>query len=481
MLELDLTKQNPLQKKQIECYHSVTSVSWSPDGTKIVSASTDRTIRVWSIDTGECLQTLKGHIGGVLAVSWSPDGKKIASASYDFTIRVWSANTGQCLKTLEGHTYWNGSVAWSPDSKKIVSGSYDATIKIWSANTGECLQTLKGHTKDVSSVSWSPDGTTIASGSGDTTVRVWSTETGVCLSSMWVSGPRGPVTSVGFNHDGSKIVSASDGDTTVRVWSTNTGVCERTLKGHEGYVESVSWSPDGTTIASGSVDKTIRVWSANTGECLQTLKGHTNNVNSVSWSPDGTTIASGSSSVGMRDKTIRVWSLNYPYILPILDDIEKLKTMYPDGDPHTTVGPNGQYKTYQPYKISFGRIRIYHNTFDIDFHAKVYYNDKLCGNMPLHLTATPDEKGKMLFLLQICPRNDAREEDDECEPAYIQIRTTFNHLFFKLIHESIRFVDQPVNPNSYTFRKKRVSRLTVNRKKRKQPYRRLKNNIKLRF
>ena len=78
-----------------------------------------------------CLQTLKGHSEGVLSVAYSPDGTKIISGSFDRTIKIWDANTGECLKTLEGHSIYVYSVAYSPDGTKIISGSRDKTIKIW--------------------------------------------------------------------------------------------------------------------------------------------------------------------------------------------------------------------------------------------------------------------------------------------------------------------------------------------------------------
>ena len=79
----------------------------------------------------KCLKTLEGHSHEVISVAYSPDGTKIISGSKDKTIKIWDANTGQCLKTLEGHTGTVRSVAYSPDGTKIISGSWDDTIKIW--------------------------------------------------------------------------------------------------------------------------------------------------------------------------------------------------------------------------------------------------------------------------------------------------------------------------------------------------------------
>ena len=122
----------------------------------------------------KCLKTLEGHSWDVYSVAYSPDGTKIISGSYDKTVKIWDANTGECLKTLEGHSSGAYSVAYSPDGTKIISGLSDKTIKIWDANTGQCLKTLEGDAWLVSSVAYSPDGTKIIS--VDNTIKIWGEE-----------------------------------------------------------------------------------------------------------------------------------------------------------------------------------------------------------------------------------------------------------------------------------------------------------------
>ncbi|MDD7589908.1 MAG: hypothetical protein SPJ75_05155, partial [Candidatus Onthomorpha sp.] len=99
-----------------------------------------------------CLKTLEGHSEDILSVAYSPDGTKIVSGSGDKTIKIWDANTGERLKTLKGHSSWVSSVAYSPDGTKIISGSADETVKIWDANTGQCLKIMKGGSEGVNSV-----------------------------------------------------------------------------------------------------------------------------------------------------------------------------------------------------------------------------------------------------------------------------------------------------------------------------------------
>ena len=118
----------------------VFSVSFSPDGQILASASGDNTVRLWNPNTGQLLNTLIGHltgsiagreVGGVLSVSFSPDGQILASASGDNTVRLWNPNTGQLLNTLIGHTDWVYSVSFSPDGKTLASGGADYTVRLW--------------------------------------------------------------------------------------------------------------------------------------------------------------------------------------------------------------------------------------------------------------------------------------------------------------------------------------------------------------
>ena len=107
------------------------SVAYSPDGSRLISGSDDRTIKIWNVSTGQCLQTLTGHTDYVWEVSYRPDGKRIASGSFDETIKIWDADTGKCLTTLTGHSDVVDSVAYSPSGKSLASGSDDYTIRLW--------------------------------------------------------------------------------------------------------------------------------------------------------------------------------------------------------------------------------------------------------------------------------------------------------------------------------------------------------------
>nr|MDJ0556179.1 WD40 repeat domain-containing protein [Microcoleaceae cyanobacterium MO_207.B10] len=138
----------------------VRSLAITPDGQTIVTGSSDNTIKVWDMATGNLKATLTGHSDSVRSVAISPDGQTIVSGSWDDTIKVWDLATGNLKATLTGHSSSVRSVAISPDGRTIVSGSWDETIKVWDLATGNLKATLSGHSKSLQSVAISPDGQT---------------------------------------------------------------------------------------------------------------------------------------------------------------------------------------------------------------------------------------------------------------------------------------------------------------------------------
>ena len=120
----------------------MSSASFSPDGSRVVTASNDDTARVWDVKTGSVLATLYGHTDAVDSAAFSPDGSRIVTASGDKTARVWDAETGAALTTLLGHSGGVGSANFSPDGSRIVTASEDKTARVWNTATGAIVATL---------------------------------------------------------------------------------------------------------------------------------------------------------------------------------------------------------------------------------------------------------------------------------------------------------------------------------------------------
>jgi WD40 repeat protein/predicted Ser/Thr protein kinase len=277
---------------------TVSSVAYSPDGSRIVTGSWDKTAIIWNASTGAKISTLNGHSDYVRSVAYSADGSRIVTGSDDNTAIIWNASTGAKIATLAGHTDSVYAVAYSPDGSRIVTGSDDNTAIIWNASTGAKISTLAGHTWDVWSVAYSPDGSSIVTGSADKTAIIWNASTGAKISTL--NGHSDYVLSVAYSPDGSRIVTGSD-DKTAIIWNASTGAKISTLAGHA--VSSVAYSPDGSRIVTGSSDGTAIIWNASSGAKITTLSGHTNSVWSVAYSPDGSRIVTGS-----VDNTAIIWN-----------------------------------------------------------------------------------------------------------------------------------------------------------------------------
>ena len=299
------------------------SLLYTSDGQLFIFSSYNKqTINIWNGQTGQRLLTLEPFLERITSLStqetdWrritslaiSPDGQSIASSHTDKTFNVWNAQTGQCLLTLEPHSERIYSLVYSPDASRIVTSSEDGTAKIWEVRTGDCLLTLC-HGQDIIRVAYSPNGKHIFSQSLSN-INVWDAQTGQCL--LILESHSMYFIALAISPDGSHIASALE-DGEIRVWNTQNGLCELILEGHSRATQCLAYSPNGSSIISCSNDNKIKVWDALNGKCLSTLAGHWGLINSLAYSPDGHLIVSGS-----YDKTIKVWDVQTGQCLLTLD------------------------------------------------------------------------------------------------------------------------------------------------------------------
>lgn len=157
------------------------AVDRSRDGTLLVSASSDRTARLWNPDTRAEIATLEGHTDLVTSVAVSPDGHRIATASKDGSVRVWTRN-GDCLLVAAHHGVGVNAVAWFPDGRRLAAASDDHTVSIFDSRTGRIRRVLEGHSDAVEHVAVYPDGVLLASASRDGSVGIWNAATGARLA-----------------------------------------------------------------------------------------------------------------------------------------------------------------------------------------------------------------------------------------------------------------------------------------------------------
>lgn len=355
----------------------VRSVSFSPDGQYIASASNDRTVKRWGRN-GKWLNDLP-HGESVLAVEFSPDSKALASitsdgkvqlwqrsskqpkvfpqqvkanrlsfspnggtlatANNDKTVKLWSTQDGRLLNTLP-HQDWVNGVRFSRDGITLVSASKDKTVKLWSRD-GRLLNAFRGHTGEVEEATLSPDGQFVVSGGHDKTVRLWQRD-GTLIKTL--DDHKEIVYSVDFSPDGEVFASAG-ADGTVRLWRNKDGELLNTFRGSNRAVRSVRFSPDGQILAATGDDGKIILWSRDIQNLVTVLKGHTDRVTSVSLSPDGQTLVSGSD-----DNTIRIWN-RYGKPLRTLSGHSGQMTQVrfsPDGQQFASASWDKTIKLWQP-------------------------------------------------------------------------------------------------------------------------------------
>ena len=281
-------------------FPSVNSVAIAPDHSVLASGSDDKTIRVWSMETGKEQAILQDHSQFVKSVAFNPhDSNVLASGSSDRTIKIWDWQQSQPLQTLTGHTNHVNAIAFSPDGTQIASASSDKTLKLWDLRSADCSTTLKGHTLAVQSIAFSPDGSQIASASSDKTARVWDLATQRQIQIL--EGHTWAVRAIAYSPDGNWLATGSE-DRTICLWDTATWQCVQVLSGHPWAIAALAFFPDSETLISGSWDKTAKFWQVNSGTELTALTGHTDSVNSVAIAIDGSCVATGS-----KDKTVKLW------------------------------------------------------------------------------------------------------------------------------------------------------------------------------
>jgi len=209
------------------------------------------------------LVSLEGHEGWVFGAGFSPDGDRIVTASEDKTAKIWDTHSGKVLLTLIGHQKMVVSAAFNADGTRVVTASQDNTAKVWDALSGKVMLTLDGHQAAVNSAAFSADGTRVVTASRDSTAKVWDAYNSRELRTLQNIQER--VLSAPMTTDGTRVVTASSAKT-LKIWDALSGKELRTLEGHQDVVKSAAFNSDGTRVVTTSFDKTAKVWDVLSGK-----------------------------------------------------------------------------------------------------------------------------------------------------------------------------------------------------------------------
>lgn len=309
LIEAERREEETLKQKaeKWKCIHTlaghsnwVCAVAISPDGQTLASGSSDNTVKLWNLPTGQEIGSFKGHLERVDSVTFSLDGNTLASSSSDNSVKLWNLRTQAEICTITGNISRVFPIIISPDRKE--GKTEDKTIKLWDLTMGQEMRPFNGNSNRGFPPVLSPDGETIAASGEDNAIALWNLHTGEEIPPLlghcrWVNA-------VAFSRDGKMLATASV-DETIKLWDWKTGQEICTLTGHSHWVNSVTFSADGKLLASGSMDRTIKLWNLKTGQEIRTISGHAGGVISITMSPDGKTLVSGST-----DGIIKIWRIN---------------------------------------------------------------------------------------------------------------------------------------------------------------------------
>ena len=343
---------------------TVHSAALSPDG-RTVATGAPTSIELWSADTGKHLRTLVGDMTyrgsrrEVYSLAYSPDGKLLASVSDGDDVRIWNAETGAQLHYIKDVAR-GGVLLFSPDSQTLVCSGFTYSYLNWplrivDPQKGEVVHSIVGHTRAVHAAAFSPDGKTLVSGGDDESIRIWDTDTWAPL--RMIGKGENHLNQTAYSPDGKTLIQTADGagdlyahhielirildpesgalihtlvgpaeknNTLIRIfYSPNSDefACKdgnsiwiysmkerkvlRIIEDRKYGISTVSYSPDGKILVSGSYVGPIQLWNPDTGENIRTLHGHTNAVGSTVFSRDGQYIASSGRYTG----DVRIWNV----------------------------------------------------------------------------------------------------------------------------------------------------------------------------
>ncbi|RZJ77176.1 MAG: hypothetical protein EOO47_17555, partial [Flavobacterium sp.] len=310
---------------------------FSSDQQQVIIASANASAQIWDMRTVERKLNLNAHQEELTFAHFSKDGKKALTVMFKNLLNIWDAITGKLINTIDiGTENFFTSANFSADSKKILTVN-DGSVSLFETETAELIRTI--NTPNAVAAIFSPDEREVLTAFDNGGAAIYDVETG--LERLRIEsivnkdeGNRFNIFSTSlpsYSRDGKKMILSSKNGKNATVYDTRNGKVVYELIGHESWITSVSYSPNGAYIATASEDKTIKVWDASSHKLLASLKGHDGHVNSARFSGDSKMIISSSS-----DNSSKIWDVEKGKLLCTLIAIDSLD--------YIAITPDGYYK-----------------------------------------------------------------------------------------------------------------------------------------
>lgn len=272
----------------IEHEDGVVSTTWSPDGRFVLTASKDKTAKIWEAETGTILADLKGHISELTGGCFSPDGKMAVTTSADGTAKLWNVFTGKLLFNLDKHTSYVYEAKFSSDGKWLMTRSWDNTTKIWDTQHGNLLADLTANSPYRVQAYFSLDGNFIYSVFADNRLQILDWKNNNLIKEVSKPGQSDCV-SADLSMDGKRMLTVLKNGT-INFWDLPSGEFSSTISFTDQPITHTAFSPDGESILVATENFEVMVLKIASGETIAVLKGHKGLINSAAFSPDGAEI-----------------------------------------------------------------------------------------------------------------------------------------------------------------------------------------------
>lgn len=294
---------------------AIHSAQWSNDGTCIISGCIDGSTHIWNAKKGKIIHLLQGKSNHGCHTVLSHDNAYIATTTQD-ELTLYTASNTHVKHVFKSPCGRLNKIAFSPNNLYVAAGTENGKAFVWDIASGQLICTLQGHSDGITALSWSHDNKYVITASWDGTSRIWHGATGEIIQVLHDTHdtffitrvlPRSTsyVLQLQISPNGQTIATGSVLGT-VALWNQETGTIIERFTNHTGSIQALSFSPDANRLASASTDDDVRIWDIAKGECIATLTGHNEGARALAFSPDASRLVSADGC-----GTIFVWDTEY--------------------------------------------------------------------------------------------------------------------------------------------------------------------------